>query len=469
MSGPAPAPGTGFGTQYQPNAAECNAAELWNQCLVESRPTPANAAGEIIGCMAVMAIFCAALIVCDRRKPPRGVEAKMLLQPTFGRAKLLLVSVLSFYGLSKLFLLAVRPLGCLKDMRFFCEQNEGACNALNGPCTTNSLWCADAPWDTFSSETCQAADPPFAGTAPKKFLEPVQWIGVQANRSDPSAALLAQGRVLNCSACDNVIYQYSCPPFPFMPLSTTYFFKLRGMWPCWIEIAIYVEAVVGVWIALSFFIPGLYFTLKGQASGEYRYFPGSISNALYEFRFDQPLAPQFPDRFTGGRKWMLGLLQFPVGIGIALEINKQFTEASLAQCEHADDNGYQELVGEMAQAIIFNLWSFMVCYITVATMCAENAYWVLGHCRWFFVLSLIPPFFCSEQYAITPDNKAACCFPKAFIFNCYTWLWEWSSQSPLDVALYLFRGCKKEPAAESQNLGTTAVAHVELTGGQQGA
>ena len=75
-------------------------------------------------------------------------------------------------------MLAGRPLGCLKDMRFFCEQNEGACSALNGPCTANSLSYADAPWDTFSSETCQAADPPFAGTAPKKFLEPVQWIGV---------------------------------------------------------------------------------------------------------------------------------------------------------------------------------------------------------------------------------------------------------------------------------------------------
>ena len=253
---------------------------------------------------------------------------------------------------------------------------------------------------------------------------------------------VAKKAALTCSDCNkctnsnNAVFQYSCPKSPMLPLSvTSYGWKPRSKWPCSIVLGIYIELFIAVCIAAALVAPAIIFTVFKK---DYTYFPGSLSNTFYQYRWGVELEPNTPKKFRPIDKWCLGLLQFPIGIGLAIEFNKHATQATISTCS-GDNGAYTALWGELWNNVFFNFWAFLICYLTFASILLECLFFIFcvkkpcaQHC--FPLLALTPPFCCGEHYDSKPDQPAGCCTPEGWYYKCYAWLYNWSSKGANDFA-----------------------------------
>lgn len=439
--------GSGFLATYIPNNSECSAARLWINCINSAAALPSTKAL----CVLAQLAFCVLLLALDCRAPPPRLTKRPLplWRPTAGRLKLLAFGAFGFYGSATLFLSATTTRSCAAPLAAVCADLEVACGALNTMCVgEGNLALSDDPWANWGPAndpwhgTCATPSTTPADPSPvPQVWGPARWVAAQAGAlpAPPKTAL-------NCSHCDPcssneaAIYSQSCPPWLLMPLASTYYgFKPRFRWPCMMVDGIWFEFAIGLCIALAFFLPGLALTFCVRA---HTYFPGSISNQLYEYRFGTPLEAQCPRSFKPRHKWALGLLQVPIGIGLAIEMNKEFTAASITECD-GDRTGYEGLLHDTGMLLFTNFWPFIICFLTAFAVLSECYFLVVCRCKWFAYIALLPPFCCGDSYDTGPETPGMCCIPKGAYFRLYRWLHKWSSKGVHEVLLIVVPGLRR--------------------------
>lgn len=359
---------------------------------------------------------------------------------------------------------AVTPqLSCKSSLNLYCQDLNQACHRLNKLCV-NSLAFDNHPWAKWG-------DPKHLGTCmhsnyssydddtddgyKSTVIGPYNW-ALQGSISKYGST-----HELDCSYCteefmaenfrnltqhqyDARVYRFTCPPFPTMPYNqlTWWGFKWRMHWPCEISWMITLEFAAGIGILAALLLPAIYFSLC-YTDAEQSYFPASFSNKIYEFKYGEEIEIVYPDVFTPFRRCLMGLLLWPTLIGLSMLINSNATSSVLKDCEGSD--GTSKFTSLLTQAIVFNFWEFLLCFIMWITMVVEFYYWPLVKCQYFLGFSILTyGLCCSKSYTITPEDSGCLiiCMGKGFLYRWYKWIYKWSSKTMFDL-IFLIPGVEQ--------------------------